>query len=156
MLQNFIQNNLKSKIKLFLKLRFPQKKSQNHLNPKQITNLQVMIVQLQNSMNTFIKENPKRHQTQDLRKLDKIRKISKLTGDRASCPISLPVTKLWSQWSKITQRRQILKNSGPVQFCLTFLLCSKSFAQDFQCLFFLGRSQKYAYQFLNRSHIFYI
>ena len=56
-------------------------------------------------------------ETQELIKLGKFGKISKMGRSRAQYPVSLPKIKFWYQWSKITQK-QIPKFLRPPQFHL--------------------------------------
>ena len=70
-----------------------------------------------------------RLKTHDLRKLGNIGNTIKMVGGRALYPVFLPQTKIWYQWSKITQKR-ISKFSCPVQFYLISWHCFINFVHD--------------------------
>ena len=70
-----------------------------------------------------------RLETQDLRKLGNILRISNLGGDRAQCLVSLQELTLCEQQLKNMQK-QIPKFSFPAQFYWITQFCSKYFARD--------------------------
>ena len=71
----------------------------------------------------------KRLKTQELKKLENIRKISIQRGDMAQCPVSLPQIKLCQGQLKNT-RKQILNICCPVQFYWISLFCFKHYVRD--------------------------
>ena len=70
-----------------------------------------------------------RLQTQDLRKLGNIRKMSNLSADAAQCPVFLSEIKLGQQLSKNPQN-QMTNFLSLVEFYQISLLCAKYFGQD--------------------------
>ena len=67
--------------------------------------------------------------SQDLGKLENIKKISNYGGDITQCQASFPEIKLWQQQLKNTQK-QISNFSIPAHFSQISLFCSKCFAQN--------------------------